>query len=462
MSRRWRQILLAILLGVPVRAFAHAHLVRSEPAADASVVRSPEWIRLWFSEVPEPSMTRIVVIDSAGTVIAVGCAEPQHADRLGIEISVLQSLSPGRYTVAWTTAGPDGHPSRGRFTFAVAPSAGTQHVARVRTDSSEPNVIAGVPRTRQPVMTTDSLDAVDVTSPWFVAVRAIEFAALLATIGVVVFRLAVVSRLAAIDDAENVWLMSARAARLGTIAALTLLATVALRAALQSRMMNAMGTNGSLRAMSATHWGHALLLQAVAAVIVLAGFALARRRVRGGWAIAGVAAAALGASPSIGGHAAAAARLATLGITIDGLHVLGAAGWLGSLLCVLAVGMPITLRAEQRWHSIAALIDAFSPIALSCAALTALTGFASAWLRLGSIGALPGTTYGRVLIVKLLVLSALVATGAYNWRRVKPSLGTAQATGRLRTLGTAELAIGCVIIVVTAVLVALPTPVSGL
>lgn len=457
MNRRWLQILVALLLAVPVRAFAHAHLVRSEPAADATIMHSPQWIRLWFSEVPEPSMTRIAVTDSAGTVIVVGCAEPRPGDRFGIEISIMQSLIPGKYAVDWTTAGPDGHPSHGRFTFTVAAPAAT---AAARGDSGAPNGNGGGLFVRPPVKSEATFGAMNVTSPWFVAARAVEFGALLATIGVVVFRLAVLARLTMFDT-ESVRRMTARVASLGAIAVLFLLGSAVLRAVLQSQMMDAMGASGSLRAIGATHWGHVLLVQAVAAVIVLAGFIVARRDVRGGWALAAIAAAALAASPALGGHAGASEHLRPLGITLDTVHVVGASGWLGSLLCVLTIGVPIALRAEQRWQSVAKLIDAFSPVALSCAALTAITGLGTAWLRLGSIGALTGTVYGQVLIVKLAVLSALAVTGAYNWRRVKPSLGTATATSRLRTLGASELAIGCVVIVVTAILVALPTPASS-
>lgn len=460
MNRRWWSLLLALALVVPERVFAHAQLVKSEPAADATAVRSPEWIRLWFSEAPETSMTRIRIVDPTGAVVALGPVQRMSATSLGIQVRVGRVLLPGRYTVTWATAASDGHPSSGRFVFTVVAATPAPTDATVG-DTAAPNGNPGhferAPSAARTVAAAEPSSAMNVSSPWHVTARILEFAALLAAIGVVAFNLAVLPRAARAGDAD-VTLMSRNSARVGVVAALLLLASAALRAVLQWRMVQAMADDASMSTMTDTHWGHALLYQVVAATIALVGFFLARRGVRGAWLLATVSAVALAVSPALGGHAAAAPRLATLGVTIDTLHVLGASGWLGSLLCVLAIGVPVALAGEQRWQGVATLIEAFSPVALACAGLTALTGLGSAWLRLGSISALPTTTYGQVLIAKLIALSGLAAIGAYNWKRVMPSLGTAVGTRRLRSSAAVELAIGCVVIIITAILVAVPTP----
>ena len=60
-------------------------------------------------------------------------------------------------------------------------------------------------------------------------------------------------------------------------------------------------------------------------------------------------------------------------------------------------------------------------------------------------------------MIKLGVLMGVAGTGAYNWLRVRPTLGTSEATARLKKSATTELALGVAVIAVTAVLVALPT-----
>ena len=107
------------------------------------------------------------------------------------------------------------------------------------------------------------------------------------------------------------------------------------------------------------------------------------------------------------------------------------------------------------------MVSAFSPVALLCAAIVLLTGIISAWLRLGAIAPLWTSGYGRVLLLKLALLSGVAGTGAYNWLRVRPALGTPEATARFRKSATVELAVGIAVIVVTAVLVALPTPIDA-
>ena len=83
------------------------------------------------------------------------------------------------------------------------------------------------------------------------------------------------------------------------------------------------------------------------------------------------------------------------------------------------------------------------------------------WLRLGGLTPLWTSNYGRVLLIKVSLLLGVAATGAYNWLRVKPALGTSESTARLKKSATVELVLGTVVIAATAILVALPAPIDG-
>jgi len=128
---------------------------------------------------------------------------------------------------------------------------------------------------------------------------------------------------------------------------------------------------------------------------------------------------------------------------------------------MVLVALPIVAASPdvKRWSNIAALVHAFSPMALAFASVVALTGVISAWLQLGSVPALWATQYGRTLLVKIAALSGLIGTGAYNWLRVRPALGTEAATRRLQRSAGLELIVGSLVVCVTAVLVATETPV---
>ncbi len=147
-------------------------------------------------------------------------------------------------------------------------------------------------------------------------------------------------------------------------------------------------------------------------------------------------------------------------VLADGLHILGAGGWIGTLLLVVAVGLPVVLRldASERGPAAGDLINAFSPVALGAAGLLALTGLIAAWVHLGALSALWQTGYGRTLILKLGVLAVVAGTGAYNWRWVRPALGDEVGAWRIRKSATVELAVAAVVLAITAFLVATPTP----
>lgn len=102
---------LLLLSGVTQRAaLAHALLVRSEPAANAELTSSPPSVDIWFSEPLESGFSHIRLIDAGGEDVpgagpsAVDASDPSHMSL------PLPDLSPGIYTVIWTTlSSVDGH-----------------------------------------------------------------------------------------------------------------------------------------------------------------------------------------------------------------------------------------------------------------------------------------------------------------------------------------------------------------
>jgi putative copper export protein len=287
-------------------------------------------------------------------------------------------------------------------------------------------------------------------------------------IGAVAFRLVVLPLMSRQGVPESRALLpdaSGRAAGLGLRMAALVGVAALLRLYAQSYALH-----GSERALdpeligtmlSRTLWGWGWILQLAGTVLTLVGFALARRNaaLTSGWTVAALGALVFAFTPGLSGHAASAPRLTTLTILADGVHVLGAGGWLGSLLFVVVVGIPAALRqGEARGAAVAALGRAFSPAALFFAGAVVATGVFTAWIHLGNVPALWTTAYGRTLLLKLVVLSVVFGTGAYNFRFVLPRLADDLGTKRLRRSASLELAAGVVVLVVTAVLVATATP----
>lgn len=421
------------LLGPP-SASAHARLTKSTPAANARLTVVPAMIRLWYSEAPEIALTRVSLTDSAGHVIKVSAVECDES-KLAVHVAIAGTLSPGRYTVGWKTAASDGHPSQGTFVFFI-----------VRDPKR-----AAAPEEDEPSANT----------PVYIGARAVSFAAALAVIGTITFRLFVLDTAAL--DAIATERFATAAARAGVIAALVLVIAALARLYLQSAMMR--GADESMTSVMATtalhtRWGTTWIVHVAASAALALAFLMVGRAGRGAWWGAALFGLVLAATYSFAGHAGAAEHLPMIAVGADTLHVLSAAGWLGSLLLVVIVGLSgVSASVDvERSVTVRALVEAFSPVALTCAGLVVASGAVSAWLRLESVAALWTSTYGRVLLVKLGALAGVIATGAYNWRFVRPRLGTDAATARVRRSATIELGIGALVLIVTAVLVATPTP----
>jgi copper transport protein len=443
-ARRATVLSLAMTLAMPVLLWAHARLTRSDPAANARLEVAPTAIRLWFSEAPEVPLSSITLKDSTGAVVRLAAIR-RGDTTASIEAPILDPLEGGRYVVWWRVAGSDGHPITGSFSFV---SAGT--VVPLDTTPAQTHPDA-----------SDPLSGNAAESAAYVAARAVGFGGLLVVIGAVVFYYLVLGRFILADIDRTT--ISRRLASTGAVAAVVALVSAAARLVLQWQMLNvdpaAARIHLSVMTME-TQWGTAWVIQAVALLVVLGAFSLARGEARSAWAVAGVASIVMAASPALGGHAAANADSYFVSVFADTLHVLGASAWLGSLFCLLVVAVPVlATRADDGWQSIASLVNIFSPVALGAASLVLVTGLVTAWMRLGAVGPLWTTGYGRTLLIKIALLIGVAGVGAYNWQRVRPALGTASATARLRNSAFTELALGVVVIVVTAVLVALPTPV---
>ena len=470
---RTREVLLAIavLLLVPALALAHGALRSSTPAKGAHLTAVPQSLQLTFNEAAILAFSAIELRGPDGQPVALGALANAAGDANTLVARITGPISAGgAYKVVWRMAGPDGHPVRGEFEFVIAPGASGLAIAGAQAGGGEPGATipapgqAPTPMTHHNPVSTPSGGAFDAESPAYVAIRWLQFTALLLVIGAVAFRYAVLHFLRDRHPADSTLALGTRsgAATVGLWGAGTLALTAILRLYAQSYALHGAATAADPSLIGSmlirTLWGWGWLLQLAGVALALVGFLRARRDT-GGWALAALGAVALSMTPALSGHAAAVPRIAALTIAADTLHVVGAGGWLGSLLVLVGIGVPVALRLAEndRGPAVADLVNAFSPTALIFAGLAGATGLFSAWMHLGSVSALWQTDYGRTLLVKLAILSLVAGTGAYNWLKVRPALGDVEGGRRIRRSGSVELAVGVVVLLVTAVLVATPT-----
>ena len=98
----------------------HVHLIRSEPADNDTLTKSPSAIRLWFSEQVELPVTTLKLAGTTGTGVALSTlARPDTGQAAPVTAGIKAPLAPGSYVVTWSTAAKDGHPEKGTFSFVV-------------------------------------------------------------------------------------------------------------------------------------------------------------------------------------------------------------------------------------------------------------------------------------------------------------------------------------------------------
>ncbi len=168
--------------------------------------------------------------------------------------------------------------------------------------------------------------------------------------------------------------------------------------------------------------------------IAIVGFGLVMARIGSGWPLA-----------AIGTIGSALSNLLSLrwAAMVNPVHVLAGSLWIGTLFVLMAIAVPTVLGGPQsnddKALTVADLVNAFSPLALTAVAVLVATGVLTAVRHLKYVAALWTTSYGQALIVKLCVVAVVLGLGAWNWRRVRPSLGTPAASDTLRRSARLEL-----------------------
>ncbi len=308
---------------------------------------------------------------------------------------------------------------------------------------------------------------IDVPFVLFAAARAISYAAAFLIIGATVFRFAVTRTLEGTDGLQGadsfVDDVRSSAGRLAVGAAAVLLLACGVRIYFQARSLldpsdpvtgEFIGT-----VIGKSTWGLGWLTQVAAAGLATSAFLLTIIVPRAGWwaAILGTTAVALAAPLTGHGVSAAAGRF---GFLLDAIHVLGGGAWLGTLAVVLVAGFQTvrSLAPDRQADAVAILVRTFSPVGLVGAGTAVLAGVIMAYRYVGSFGALISSGYGRTLLLKAAVLAGVAGLGAYNWRVVLPRLGSPASAKEVARNARIELALGVVLLAVTAVMVALPMP----
>lgn len=369
-------LLVLFLLGGTAPASAHAALRATDPE-DGSVLKSaPRHLTLTFTESVGLLDDSFRVLDPEGRRLRTG--EPEHGSDGGdsARVTLPAKLAEGTYTVAWRVVSADSHPVSGAFTFSVG----------------------------KPSLTTATVDTGPAEDPatksLYNIARYLAYLAAALLIGAATF-------MAVCRPPDAPVLRKLLRAAWWTLLAATL-ALLVLRAPYETGEgpLGALSVDSLSRTLTSRP-GAVLLarlgLLAVAAVYLVR---LTGRRKPYGWAGAALAV-GLAVTWAAGEHASAGIQV-PVAMMSSALHLLATAVWLGGLTALL-----VTL---YRAHPAPATVTRFSRLAFASVTVLVVTGVYQSWRGLGSWDALTGTTYGRLLVLKLVAVALLLAAAAVSRR----------------------------------------------
>jgi putative copper resistance protein D len=212
-----------------------------------------------------------------------------------------------------------------------------------------------------------------------------------------------------------------------------------------------------------TDFGRDWLLRAVLACLLAGVFARLRSAspIGSRWIKSAlvILSAALVGTLAWAGHAAGGVGLeAIVHPAADVLHLVAAAAWVGTLvplaLLLGAAGSDAASLAIARTATVR-----FSTLGIISVATLLATGTINGWYLSGSVPALFGTYYGRLLLTKIALFFGMVAIAAVNRLRFTPRLVqdariaiTQDALRQLRRNTAIEILAGAIVIAIVAVL----------
>lgn len=387
-------------------ARAHALLIRSNPAANAVLEVPPVQVEIFFSEPLEENLSSIKVFDSNNAGVDVGDVRVDPADPTRLTVS-LHSLNDGVYTVTWkAVSSVDGHQTVGTFPFAVG--------------NVNANAVSAIQQS-----TSFRLPFSALTSKFL----------LLASLALLIgqrFFIALVWN-PTVNENKNestkpaIWSMFYRIGLIGVLVSIGI-----------GILAQAGQSTGSELAFPWNLELGRILTESRLGVIWLARLGLAmfsvwlagRRnesplRDWTGFAVN----LALLFTVTLTSHAATEAR-PLLPILADWVHLIGMTFWLGGLVYFFTGLRHLQqLDRQVRTKLTSVLAGQFSINALIFVGLIGLTGFYSAYLRVGSWSALLTSLYGHVLLVKQAFVAGLLIIAATNLLIISPRLKRDQLQG---------------------------------
>ncbi|MFJ3216942.1 FixH family protein [Kitasatospora sp. NPDC086801] len=417
--------LLALMLAGAGPAAAHATLESTDPHQNSVVATAPQAVTLTFSESVSLSSDSVRVLDPAGKAVDTG--NPGHADGRAdtARVGLNGGLANGTYTVAWRAVSEDSHPIGGAFTFSIGAPSDTSVSATALQGAKADGLVSALYGTGRTVayaafaLLAGVAAFVLICWPDGATRRRMQrllmtgWTALLASTVAVLMLRGPYERGSGIGKALDLSLVRATLdERIGTALAARLL-LLAASGVFLSLLVGQLGQparpaaqpGGTGSAGSAGSTGDEDAEEAELRELEQRAAERPQRETRLGLGVAGLVLSIALAATWVGADHASVGIQVWLSLPLGMLHLIAMALWLGGLAALL-----VALREGVG----AQVVDRFSKIAFGSVAVLAATGVYQSWRGLGSWGALTGTEYGRLLLVKTGCVAVMLGVAWFS------------------------------------------------
>ena len=412
---------------------AHAILVRSDPAKGAVLATAPTVVRMWFTESLNPTFSTARVLNGSRERVDKNNAHVAANDATELDVNLSPKLPAGAYAVIWRTqSANDGHILTGSFLFTVA-----------NPDGSIQKFSGGLPAQNQLDGGTNgaAMGQFDGPTLFSLVMTTLVEIGVVFWVGAQLWR-TFVSQLAEPQEAQQPTILQSAEQRFDRRFSLPTLLVIFF-ADIGVLLAQALSlTNGQLTQVfspalllglvNTGHFGTYWLMRQIVVMLALCVtlYALsAKRRSHAtteilSWTLLLLGLALL-IAVTLSGHAAAiSGNGAVLAVLADWLHLLAAALWIGGMMYIATTYLPTLggIPAAERIESLLTVLPRYSPLAIAGVAIMTVTGPLNATTRMTSLDQLLSTTYGRILIVKVLLVAGLLLTSAYHVGLLRPQL----------------------------------------
>ena len=386
-----------VISAIPV-SYEHAFISSSTPNAYESISSVPSTIDIVFSDPVDIKYSKIEVTGPNGNQVQNNDLHYTNSDHTGLEITLQSGLPNGIYTVSTKVLdATDGHVTTPGIVFGVNTKV-SQNLAQsssdISTEISIPEAVARFPTLVAQVM------VVGVTSATLWLWKP-------------------VSRISWLNAsiATSRTLIDKRMIKLTLIGSILLVASD-----FGMVVAEAFAIDGGLGDALSTKFGNMMIARIIISVGLLAVSAAVYLDTRKGkqvakypiWVLFGMGVGALLTTSLIGHGAATGYTYATL---IDFIHNVVASLWIGGIFYLAFAVSPILkqLRNKEAYLSlISIIIPRFSILVVASLGVVAVTGPFLLYILENNLSLTLVSTYGKILIIKLLLAAIMISIGAYT------------------------------------------------